>query len=435
MHLYLYLAIIVIDFINTKRFNLLQTWLCGFVFIILSEMIEIVRENYAQSYLVAIIFYLASNNFLLLGYLLRKRPKFKISTGREIIKGKPFIIFAVILILAFIAYRLPGVAASREDIGYGGGSSMGNGSFLGTFMGGVGTIVPAFIGLYFKTKRKPLVGFLIVLPVFLILISLGSRYKMLFTMLPYLITCGFITLEHLNFKRVLSVCLAVFLLSSLADFVKFSRRSADITVSDYLEREQSSNDGLDFPAKVAANMSPEGVVFMAELADHYFSTHNLHYGKESGFVLYYWIPRALWPSKPTMLDHWLIREYYGDKGEGFSTASGFMGELRADFGRFALIFAFLLGFALRWADEFVKVTLRGDSRNLNIALAGVLYPFVFFFVRSPLTSCFSFFSELIVFLLFSRLYTKPYSLRKSNRLSETSTTQRDSQLGLDRKDC
>ena len=149
--------------------------------------------------------------------------------------------------------------------------------------------------------------------------------------------------------------------------------------------------------RLASNMSPEGVVRMARLADRYFADHSLHYGRETGFVLYFWVRRRFFPEKPTMLDYWLIREYNPLVSEKYTTASGFLGELRADFGWFSLLFVFLFGMLMRRLDDFSSAVFSAGNSSFDMVLASLLYPWVFFFVRSPVTSTISLLWELVLF--------------------------------------
>ena len=151
---------------------------------------------------------------------------------------------------------------------------------------------------------------------------------------------------------------------------------------------------------------------MTELANDYFSTHSLRYGRETSIILYFWVPRAIWPDKPTQLDHWLIREYNKRVPDGHSTASGFTGELRADFGMFSLFFVFVGGMLLRRGDAYVEQVFL-SSDNINKILAACFFPYVFFVVRSPLAATQTFIFELVIFFIIKRFMTE----KKCNLIS------------------
>ena len=168
---------------------------------------------------------------------------------------------------------------------------------------------------------------------------------------------------------------------------------------------RDSESNAPWLVNIAENMSPEGVVEMTVLSDDYFSKHEYHYGRESGFILYFWIPRFIWPSKPTQLDHWLIREYMV-VSENHSSASGFTGELKADFGLFSLIFVFFIGYILKRLDDYVKMYLSYSDRSFNTVIASSIIPYVFFFVRSPLTSSYSFLFGIALFFFLRKVLCK-----------------------------
>jgi len=108
---------------------------------------------------------------------------------------------------------------------------------------------------------------------------------------------------------------------------------------------------------------------------------------EHAFLLYWWVPRALWPSKPTMDGYWLAHEVMadGDVGAGHNVAGGFALPALLDFGPwFGIAFSLLYGLALCGLDRFAAHH-RNPSDPLSILVA--LLPFaVFFGMRSPQTS-------------------------------------------------
>ena len=147
--------------------------------------------------------------------------------------------------------------------------------------------------------------------------------------------------------------------------------------------------------------SNEGVVDMTALLIKHFNTNPHLYGESSSFLLYFWIPRSFWPNKPTMLGNWFIREYRSGFSEGHSASFGFTGDLYADFGYFSLFFIFILGILLKRAENFKDKAI--NSNNFNIILGAMLYPFVFFFVRSPVTSIITFLSIILYYKLFKNI--------------------------------
>jgi len=108
---------------------------------------------------------------------------------------------------------------------------------------------------------------------------------------------------------------------------------------------------------------------------------------EHAFLLYWWVPRALWPSKPTMDGYWLAHEVMadGDVGAGHSVAGGFALPSLLDFGpHLGVLVCFVYGLGL-WALELFMTRHRAPSDSASVFSA--LLPFaIFFAMRSPQTS-------------------------------------------------
>ena len=112
-----------------------------------------------------------------------------------------------------------------------------------------------------------------------------------------------------------------------------------------------------------------------------------------------------------MLGHWLIREYRTGFSEGHSSSFGFTGELFADFGYLSLIVVFLLGMALKWADQFRAYQL-SQPQSYQKILVGMMFSYVFFFVRSPITATTTFLGILLVYYLIRKLLFKKLVVNK-----------------------
>jgi oligosaccharide repeat unit polymerase len=168
-------------------------------------------------------------------------------------------------------------------------------------------------------------------------------------------------------------------------------------------------------------MSPEGVVRSNAKMVDYFSNKPFLFGESTGFIFYFWIPRSIWKEKPTMLGHWLIREY-GDKGfgSGHSASFGFSGDFYADFGIPGAIFlSFLLGIGLKKLESIrIQSFYIEDERKILYAM---VYPYVFFAVRSPITASITMIYILVVFFLLRRLLFKNLKVKKVKLFSVISS--------------
>lgn len=410
IHFYLLLWMIVADYFYVRKFNLYQIWIAGFVFVILSEML-ILSDSYTvaqvQDYVPSFSYLLLANNLVLLGYwCCRVRKKQEVGSLFFVCHDKLFLSLVLLGLVIYIAGEFSSVYANftlGRQVRDAKGSSF---SIFGIITTSLGYLLPAAIAYYFRyiRKRQLFLSFFLVLPVWIIQLLLATRFHLLFSVIPYFVLIGLMDVRRISWKKNVMVFSVLLVLLVVSSFLKENRNNA---FSDWETVEQNDDASKKefLSVKLAHQMSPEGVVQMTYLANKYFSTHPLSYGRESTFILYFWIPRAIWPEKPTQLDYWLIREFNKRVPDGHSTASGFTGELRADFGMFSLLFVFLGGMLLRRGDVFAERVFC-FSNDMNMIFAAILFPYVFFLIRSPLTATMAFLFELLLFRLLRHVVAK-----------------------------
>ena len=400
IELVLYVLILGLNFVRVKAFNLYQVWVASYIFIIWSEMCILTnRGALSYSYIVPVIRYSLANALVLLGYLFYHREHIVVRQRKTISSSRWFVLVLVVLTLFFIYKRIPSVVGTY----YGGrilSNTKGGGSITKSLITALGLILPALIAYYLKILKgkSTLYCCFWVAPIFVVQLLLSTRYKFLFSVVPFLIITDIVNIRYKGKKHLVLLLAVVVAMMLASTFVK-NNRTLGFVQSQEEEAFFSDNyvESERLIVRLASNMSPEGVIRMARLADRYFADHSLHYGRETGFVLYFWVPRRFFPEKPTMLDYWLIREYNPLVSEKYTTASGFLGELRADFGWFSLLFVFLFGMLMRRLDDFSGAVFSAGNSSFDMVLASLLYPWVFFFVRSPVTSTISLLWELVLF--------------------------------------
>ena len=147
----------------------------------------------------------------------------------------------------------------------------------------------------------------------------------------------------------------------------------------------SYSEYRNFPAYVTSYFSSEGIIDMTSLVFNHLNLNDYTYGASTSFILYFWVPRTIWPNKPTMLGNWLIRKYRGGFSDAHSASFGFTGDLLLDFGPYLSQFIlFFIGRLLVKAENYKNLSF--SSGNFSIVMGAMFYPYVFFFVRSPITA-------------------------------------------------
>lgn len=404
-HFYLYTLLLGFNFLLTHRITLFQIWIAGFIFIIWSDMMILSQDLSFAIYERSIAFLFFANNTLLLGYLLYN-PNLKKGIDKRIFqqaKVIPFLLTVALFIYVVASYQkmILTLIMGRQlrDV-------VGTTELWSTITDTLGLLIPTYSAYYFRfySRKNAYISLLWALPVFVIEAVLGTRFRLLFLIMPYCVILEYIGVKYMPWKKIIKLVILILMLIPITNFIKKNRTISFYEAIENVNRKQDIQSE-EFMIKLADNMSPEGVVRMTFLANDYFSNHQLMYGKEIGHVLYFMIPRKYWPDKPLPIDHWLIRKYE-KVSSTYSTASGFTGEIRADFGMGCFIILFFWGMFLKWFDEYAKRVYSSNDTDYNKILIALIYPYIFFFVRSPLTATYSFIFEVLVYLIIRKMLTK-----------------------------
>src|SRR5262245_57524125 len=163
--------------------------------------------------------------------------------------------------------------------------------------------------------------------------------------------------------------------------------------------EEKSDQVASSLTKAGTYLSSEGMLRVHAWVHEKQVYEGTGHAAEHAFLLYWWIPRALWPSKPTMDGYWLAREIMadGDVGSGHSVAGGFALPPLLDFGpRLGVLVCFVYGLGL-WGLERFTASHRAPADTASVVSA--LLPFaIFFAMRSPQTSAIFLESCIAVYL-------------------------------------
>ena len=409
-YFYLLSSIILLDVIAQKRIEIIHIWIGGFFYTILAEVfISNVLED-TRYVLLAVKFYVLANNLVLLGYFLSSKKKMNTKRFvKRISKKRLFSTIAVLLMIYLLISTEGALRVAKYGRGLVGRMQEDQSNALLTVMQSVAFILPGLITYYFVIikKRSVFSAFFVSLPVFVLLFLGGSRFPLLYAF------TGFILVSILNYKSISNFKRAIILivpfgLLAAGGIVMKQIRNGAFGDNTSLEIKKY---GRGVPQIVSSYMSDEGVLDMTSLMMKHFEHHPHTYGKSVGFLLYFWVPRDIWPEKPTMLGYWFVRLYRTGFSTGHSTSFGFAGELFADVGWFSLSLCFLMGIGLKKVNRLIGQSyVLGDISFVIISLA---YPWVFFSVRSPVTSSTTYVGAIIIYYFISKIISKKKKLSLS----------------------
>lgn len=405
-HFFFYLILLGLNFLLAHRITLFQVWIAGFIFIIWSDMMILSQDSSFPIYKESIAFLLMANDTLLIGYILHRPNHKKKNIEKRIFKSVkriPLMLNIALAVYVFVMYKIviASLAEGRQLLELSSTQHLGN-----MIANTLGLFIPVFSAYYFKFYSKhTYFSLLFALPAFAIQAILGTRFKLLYMIIPYCIILNILDVRLMTKRKIFVLGGIMVALVSVTNFIKEFR---NMSIAEALNTSALNDDSAgneDLLVKFAEKMSPEGIVRMTYLANDYFSKHELEYGKEIGALVYFIIPRSIWKEKPTAIDHWLIRRYEVVP-ESHSTASGFPGEIRADFGMLCFIILFLWGIILKSLDDYLKCIYSQVGPYYNKILVAMIYPYIFFFVRSPLTASNTFVFELLLYFIIRKLLTK-----------------------------
>lgn len=132
----------------------------------------------------------------------------------------------------------------------------------------------------------------------------------------------------------------------------------------------------------------------------HFEQNDFMYGMSHLSLLWFWIPRSIWPSKPGYLEHTVVHsfDFSSTFSEGHSGAFGLFGAAYADFGAVGvMVLAPIYGLGLAHLDrQFRKWMI---TRNYTRLIAAFLPGVTFFAMRQLSTAVFFFLATIALALV------------------------------------
>ncbi len=394
LSIYLLISILLSRFVR-----LYHTWIVSFIYIIIPEAMHYVDSlPESNEIFMATKFICLANWVLLLGHRLKYSEGQKKIAIHEI-GYRAHLSTVIMILLLYILFLYGAVPRALQIFRYGRVNLTGNATpvFLSGFMQSIGLVLPAilsFVVRYVWNRRRYwLYSIALSMPVLILLFMGGTRFPLLFSASGLFIVL--LAGKRLAFRQMVIGAVACLILITLAEGMKaFRTFGAQEGLFRLLIQEKESERIL-----IGSN---ESVIDQTSLMMDFFRDHEHLRGMSSAYLLYFWIPRKVWPDKPTMLGYWLFRETRGSKGfsKGHSYSLGFTGETYADFGYLGAVFSsFLLGLLLAHLDLFVKHKV-DVGHTTGLILAATCYGYAFFFVRSPLTASFNMIGVICVYFVF-----------------------------------
>jgi len=261
----------------------------------------------------------------------------------------------------------------------------------------IGLALPALISSYYRILRRDRralsKSIIAAVPVLVVLFAIGTRFYLLFSVSGlFFVNFG---RAKLNLKLAARIAVVVAILGFGAE-VMHSTRGLGI-LSESAGPSVGGNIGVAEALVSYENVTPT----MSMLVDYF--RHNDHmWGLSSSTLLVFWIPRSIWPSKPTFLGYWFIRQYESSRsvGRGHSVSLTFAGDAYADFGFLGgVLFWALLGYPFALLERWTATHIQRHHEWGTRLAAAFLYPTVFFSVRSLNTAALVAASAMAVFCL------------------------------------
>ncbi len=399
---------VAIDLILIRRIHLLHVWQLAFNFIFLSEINTDSSLYFLDNILFTVQFLCTANILIILGYYTyspkaKAKVKDKESTVNRLRRST--LIFLICLMLVYVGYTLP-FAIKSFLFGRDFAMTDSSGGFVGSIIGALAHILPAAFAYYFMQLKTPRMinAIIFSLPIWVLLFMIGTRFPLLFSVMGLVIVVLSLRQTKLTTKNYVYLFLAMGVLYGSSIFMKQLRSNfRDPTTVISIDENE-----MRLP-RIAGNFgSNERVVeISSKLFTYYEHPDNKHQlGMGYAFILYFWVPRSVWPDKPTMAGHWFVRKIRV-VSENYSAALGFTGQFYIDFGYYGLIFIFLLGMLLRRGEFFFETYKR--SKSFDLVVGAMFYPVIFFFVRSPLTALISFAGIFFFYFLIKKFFVKKYT--------------------------
>jgi hypothetical protein len=369
---------------ETPRFlRLIFMWCAGFLLIITPEGLQsadkIARIYGQEAFDIASRCLVASHLAVLFGHdLIFNEAKVRPSTSPWRLSTRLAVPLLVILWCAATVYLLPTalVAFRGGRVATGLSSTALFDVIAGAIVASLRIVIP-IAAVWIARRRRGLDRYLM-LAVAAGSIALEMIYAVRFVLLFVSVGCFVAWTAPGPLTRRAFVILAVIAVSlALASAVSKSSRTYGLGTADV--GEVVENTSTDYFI-----MSEESVKSMTQAVVH-AKRRGFTDGRTTFTLAFFWVPRAFWPEKPTLIGYWLPREF-GRVDAGHSAAPGFTGSTYVDVGLWPSVVVWFFAGLLFGLFERVAARVLASPEDTRLFLVAPLYGASFFAVRSPDTT-------------------------------------------------
>lgn len=414
INLWLCIALFAYNIIKDKYISVISIFIFGFIYIFFDEFLTKVPDLYLDwgGNNVNIGFRVIMFSFIgvSLGYYYRnliRKPKNKRNDtlpSNSFYISKPKLFYKLNVVFVYLIFLL-----NLPIIIYGFTIGRPNAFEYGLFSN-ISYALCIIIIINLKIYYKQLYGeikymklIVTTIPLFVLLFAVGTRYLLLYGIIALISD----QLYNLSIKRILKLGLMFLAVVVAMNFIMQFRNSGLMSDNSFELRKKDMAD-LSFNQMITENFTNEGLLRNAAMITDYTAKEGYTYGKSIGFLGIFWIPRAVWNDKPTQIDYWLIRYYTNEyEASGHSTASGFMGEIYMDFGKyFTPLIMILFGWFLSFLNSKYVNSAVVKKDYKTVIISGSVLAWVFFMVRSILTSSYLFIFIILGVYVFQKIFFK-----------------------------
>jgi hypothetical protein len=200
------------------------------------------------------------------------------------------------------------------------------------------------------------------------------RFVLLFMVLGCI--CAWIAPRRLS-ARTAGVLVAAGMALAFASAISKDSRTFGLRTADV--------DRVVGDASVDYFVMSENSVRSATQAVVYTERRGFTDGRTTAALFLFWVPRAFWADKPTMIGYWLPREF-GRADAGFSAAPGFTGGTYVDVGLWGSVLLWFLAGLVYGGVERWSARILAAPEDARVLLVAPLFGASFFAVRSPETT-------------------------------------------------